>query len=49
MPSTRSTFQPGRACPRGFTTPRKLCTRPSQFTNVPDVSVNGAMGSSTSA
>src|SRR6185312_14919714 len=39
-PRTRSTFQPGRVSPSGGTTPLKLCARPSQFTNVPDVSVN---------
>ena len=49
VPSTRNTFQPGRVSPAGRTTPRNDCTRPSQLTNVPDVSVNGAIGSSTSA
>ena len=33
----------------GLTTPWKLCTRPSALTKVPAVSVNGAIGSSTSA
>ena len=49
LPRTRSTFQPGRVWPRGFTLPLKLCARPSQLTNVPDVSVNGEMGSITVA
>ena len=49
LPSTRSTFQAGRASPSGLTTPWKLCTRPSALTKVPEVSVNGAIGSSTSA
>ena len=49
LPSTRSTFQAGRASPSGLTTPWKLCTRPSALTKVPAVSVNGAIGSSTSA
>ena len=44
-----STFQAGRASPSGLTTPWKLCTRPSALTKVPEVSVNGAIGSSTSA
>ena len=33
----------------GLTTPWKLCTRPSALTKVPEVSVNGVIGSSTSA
>ena len=49
LPSTRSTFQPGRVSPSGFTLAWKLCTRPSVLTNVPEVSVKGAIGSSTSA
>ena len=49
LPSTRSTFHAGRASPSGLTTPWKLCTRPSALTKVPEVSVNGAIGSSTSA
>ena len=49
LPSTRSTFQAGRVSPSGLTTPWKLCTRPSALTKVPEVSVNGAIGSSTSA
>ena len=36
LPSTRSTFQPGRVSPSGWTTPLKLCARPSQLTNVPE-------------
>ena len=39
----------GRVSPSGLTVPLKLCARPSQFTKVPAVSVNGALGSSTSA
>ena len=49
VPSTRSTFQPGRVSPSGFTTPWNSCTRPSQLTNVPAVSVNGEIGSRMSA
>ena len=49
LPSTRSTFHAGRVSPSGLTTPWKLCTRPSALTKVPEVSVNGAIGSSTSA
>ncbi len=48
-PSTRSTFHAGRVSASGFTTPLKRCTRPSQLTKVPAVSVNGLIGSSTSA
>jgi len=48
VPRTRSTFQAGRASPRGCTVAWKLCTRPSVLMNVPGVSVNGAIGSSTS-
>ncbi len=48
LPSTRSTFQAGRASPRGRTTAWKLWMRPSALTKVPGVSLNGAMGSSTS-
>ena len=49
LPRTRSTFHAGRASPRGLTTPCALCTRPSALTKVPEVSVNGVIGSSTSA
>ena len=49
LPSTRSTFQAGRVSPSGLTTPGKLCSRPSALTKLPAVSVNGAIGSSTSA
>ena len=49
LPSTRQTFQAGRVSPKGRTTAWKLWMRPSAFTNVPGVSVNGAMGSRTSA
>ena len=35
--------------PSGLTTPWKLCTRPSALTKVPEVSLNGAIGSITSA
>ena len=49
VPSTRSTFQPGRVSPSGCTTPLKPARVPSPLTNVPAVSVNGAIGSSTSA
>src|SRR5262249_60073831 len=48
-PTTRSTFHAGRASPNGLTTPLQRCTRPSQLTNVPAVSVYGPTGSSTSA
>ena len=48
LPSTRSTFQAGRASPSGLTTAWKLWTRPSALTKVPGVSVHGAIGSSTS-
>ena len=48
-PSTRITFQPGRAWPAGRTAPLKLCSRPSQLMKDPPVSVNGAMGSRQSA
>ncbi len=48
LPSTRSTFQAGRVSPSGRTTAWKLCRRPSAFTNEPDVSLNGAIGNSTS-
>lgn len=47
LPSTRSTFQPGRVWPSGRTVPLKLCALPSALTKVPEVSVNGAMGSIT--
>ncbi len=40
---------PGRVSPSGFTTPLHACARPSQLTKVPAVSVNGLIGSSTSA
>ena len=49
FPSTRSTFQPGRASPSGRTVPLKPWTRPSQLTKVPAVSVKGAIGSIASA
>ena len=49
LPSTRRTFQPGRASPRGRTVPLKLCTRPSALTNVPALSVNGTIGRIASA
>ena len=48
-PSTRSTFQPGRVWPAGRTAPLKLCSRPSQLTKEPPVSVKGAMGNRQSA
>lgn len=48
LPSTRITFQAGRVSPSGRTTAWKLCTRPSALAKLPEVSVNGAMGSSTS-
>src|SRR4051812_50115219 len=47
LPSTRSTFQPGRASPSALTTAWNDCTRPSALTKVPGVSGHGAMGSST--
>ena len=40
-PSMRSTFHAGRDSPSGFTTALNDCTRPSMFTKVPPVSVNG--------
>ena len=49
VPSTRSTFQPGRVSANGRTTPWNSCSRPSQLTNAPAVSVNGEIGSITSA
>ena len=48
LANTRSTFQAGRVSPRGRTTAWKLCNRPSAFTKLPEVSVKGAMGNSTS-
>jgi len=48
LASTRSTFQAGRVSAKGLTTAWKLCRRPSALTKLPDVSVNGAMGNSTS-
>src|SRR5690606_2823417 len=48
LPSTRSTFQPGRVSPSGGTTALKLCRRPSALTKVPEVSVKGEIGNSTS-
>src|SRR3546814_4639629 len=45
LPSTRRTFQPGRVSAKGAATPLKLCTRPSALTKVPEVSVNGEIGS----
>ncbi len=49
LPSTRSTFQAGRVSPSGLTTPWKDCKRPSALTKLPEVSVKGETGSSTSA
>ncbi|MNT46188.1 hypothetical protein D3C72_1828170 [compost metagenome] len=48
LASTRSTFHAGRVSPKGRTTAWKLCKRPSALTKLPEVSVNGAIGSSTS-
>src|SRR5690606_40796362 len=49
LPSTRNTFQPGRASPFGGTTPVKLCTCPAPLTKVPEVSPNVPIGNSTVA
>ncbi len=49
LPSTRSTRQPGRASPCRSAAASKLCQRPSALTNVPAVSANVPIGSSTSA
>ncbi len=48
-PSMRSTFQPGRESPRGFTAALNDCTRPSMLTKVPAVSVKGVIGRTTCA
>ena len=49
LPSTRSTFQPGRASPGGATAPWKDCQTPSALTKVPEVSAKAPIGSSRSA
>ena len=50
VPSTRSTFHAGpRFAERLHARRESSAARPSQLTNVPAVSVNGAIGSSTSA
>ena len=45
---TRNIFQPGLDCPTGGVTAENDCIVFSIFMNVPDVSVNGVIGNTTS-
>ena len=49
LPNTRNTFQPGRVSPKGRTAALNVWAVPAILMKVPDVSVLGAIGSSTSA